>query len=247
MIRALRTLGWVEAKLYVREPITLVFAFAFPVIVLFVMAEIFGSSKHDVDFRNASGIDYYLPAYIGIVIAALAVVTLPVHLAGYRERGVLRRLRASAASPLAVLGAQVGVTVAVAAMGSAVLAVAGFVVYRASAPSSVPQLLLAFAISAVAFAAVGLFLAGMARTGRAAQGVGLILFFVMMMLSGAGPPRTVMTEAMRRVGDFLPLTPVIKVLQDAWMGYGIDAVAYLTMVAWGVVAGALALRLLRSS
>jgi hypothetical protein len=53
-------------------------------------------------------------------------------------------------------------------------------------------------------------------------GVGLGLFFVMVMLSGAGPPFEVMTGFMRHVNDILPLTYVTRVLQAPWLGTGLS-------------------------
>ncbi len=51
--------------------------------------------------------------------------------------------------------------------------------------------------------------------------LGLGLFFVMMMLSGAGPPFEVMTGVMRHVSDILPLTYVTRILQAPWLGTGL--------------------------
>jgi ABC-2 type transport system permease protein len=39
------------------------------------------------------------------------------------------------------------------------------------------------------FASIGVFLGAVLPTARAVQGAGLALFFVMMMISGSGPPR----------------------------------------------------------
>ena len=44
-LRTLLKLTWLELKLFLREPTTLVFTFAFPVVILFVMGEIFGSRR----------------------------------------------------------------------------------------------------------------------------------------------------------------------------------------------------------
>ena len=41
---ALRKLAWIELKLFMREPTTIVFTFAFPIVLLFVLGEIFGSA-----------------------------------------------------------------------------------------------------------------------------------------------------------------------------------------------------------
>ena len=67
------------------------------------------------------------------------------------------------------------------------------------------------------FASLGILLSCI-PTSRGALGAGLGLFFVMMMLSGAGPPFEVMTSVMRDVSNVLPLTYVNRVLQAPWLG-----------------------------
>jgi len=219
MMKTLAKLLWVEVKLFVREPIAVVFAFAFPLVVLLVLAGVFGSQP-DADFGGIAGIDYYVPGYLAVVIASVGLIALPVHLASLRERGVLRRLRASSVSMTSVLGAQTVVHVAMAALGGAVLLVAASLVYDVHAPSSVAGVALGFAVGALGFVALGLLLGSLAPTARAAQAVGLVLFFPMWLLSGAGPPRGVMTQAMRQLSDVLPLTRVVTAIQEPWLGTG---------------------------
>ena len=89
-MRTLAKLTWVELKLFTREPITVIFTFALPFMFLFVMGEVFGKTPADPQaFRGVGAMNYYTPAYIGLVMAAIGLISLPVHLAGYRERGVL--------------------------------------------------------------------------------------------------------------------------------------------------------------
>ena len=57
---------------------------------------------------------------------------------------------------------------------------------------------------------------------RAAQGIGLILFFVMMFLSGTAPPVEVMSDVMLGIGKALPLYHAALALQDAWNGLGVN-------------------------
>src|SRR3990172_6722849 len=108
-MQTLRKMAWVEVKLLVREPLTLVFTFAFPLLVLLVLGQVFGNAP-DVEqpevFRGVGPMDYYLPGYIGLSIAAIGLIALPVHLASYRERGVLKRFRASGVSPGTVVSGQ---------------------------------------------------------------------------------------------------------------------------------------------
>ncbi len=56
--------------------------------------------------------------------------------------------------------------------------------------------------------------------------LGLGLFFVMMMLSGAGPPFEVMTDVMRHVSDILPLTYVTRSCRHRGWGRGSPGVTW---------------------
>ena len=246
-MRTLAKLTWVEMKLFVREPITMVFTFALPVIFLFVMGGVFGNTP-DPDgqiYRGFGPMDYYVPAYIGLVIASIGVVSLPVHLTAYRERGVLRRLRASSISVWSVLGSQVVVSFVIAVLGGILLTVIALLTYDASLPESVALTLPAFVLSTLSFAALGFFLGAVLPTTRSAQGIGLILFFVMLILAGAGPPPEVMTEAMRLIGDITPLKYVILSLQDPWLGLGWNLKASLIVASIMLGAALLSVRFFR--
>jgi ABC-2 type transport system permease protein len=220
-MRTLAKLTWIEVKLFAREPIAVVFAFAFPLVVLLVLAGVF--SQPDTALGGFTGIDYYIPGYLAVVIASIGLIGLPVHLASLRERGVLRRLRASSVSVASVFGAQTAVNVAMAGLGGVVLLVAASLVYDVHAPASMAGVALGFVVGALSFVALGFLLGSLAPTARTAQGIGLVLFFPMWLLSGAGPPRGVMTQTMRQLSDVLPLTRVVTAIQEPWLGTGSNA------------------------
>jgi ABC-2 type transport system permease protein len=52
---------WIELKLFVREPVTMVFTFALPLIFLFVLGGIFGHMKGENLFRGVEPMIYYTP------------------------------------------------------------------------------------------------------------------------------------------------------------------------------------------
>jgi len=249
-MRTLRKLTWVEIKLFVREPITVIFTLALPIIFLFVMGGVFGNEPDTGDggtivFRGVGPLDYYIPAYFGLVIMAIGTVALPVHLTGYRERGILRRLRASSISIWSVLGSQLVVSFVIAVLGSILVFILGLLVYDPSLPQEYGLLVLAFLLGLVSFTASGFFLGAVLPSTRAAQGLGLILFFVMMILGGAGPPPEVLTGAMDTVGMITPLRHVILILQDPYLGFGWNQNASLIVAGIAVVATALAARFFR--
>ena len=147
----------------------------------------------------------------------MGLLALPVHLAHYREDGVLRRLRASAARPWVILGAQLLVTFLISLMGSALIIAMAALVYHIHAPHSPVGFFGAWLLCGALFSALGVLLASI-PSSRGALSAGLGLFFTMMMLSGAGPPPEVLTGAMHWVSNLLPLTYMLRLLQDPWLG-----------------------------
>lgn len=247
-MRLLLKLTWVEVKLFAREPLALIFAFAFPFFVLIVLAGVFGNevdAEEPEVWRGVGPTTYYVPAYVGLVMASIGLISLPLHLAGYRERGVLRRFRASGVPAWVVLSSQAIVSVGMAIIGAVSVTVLALTAYGTEGPEDVAGVLAAFVLSIAAFAAIGLALGALLPTARAAQGAGLLLFFVMMFLSGAGPPREVLGAGMKVFSDWLPLTHVILVLQGPWLGLGWDWPAALAVLAMFVAAGAVALSTFR--
>jgi ABC-2 type transport system permease protein len=240
-------LTWLEVKLFLREPLAVIFAFAFPFFVLFVLSGVFGSEMPDNEedlriWRGVAPTQYYLPAYVGLVMASIGLISVPLRLAAYREQGILRRYRAAGIPLPALLLSQVLVALGMATIGAIGITIASAAMYGTDPPESWPGVLAAYVLSGLAFAALGLLLGGILPTSRAAQGAGLTLFFVMMFISGAGPPREVLTSGMRAFSNVLPLTHVILALQDPWLGYGWDwsalgitagiLVASLAIAAW---------------
>jgi ABC-2 type transport system permease protein len=242
-------LAWVETKLLVREPLTLVFSFGFPLVTMFVLAEVFGNSVEGRDepaFRNVGAIDYYVPAYVALVIASIGLISLPVHLAGYRERGFLRRLRASELELRSLLTAHALVSLALGLLTSFVMAAVAYGVYGNALPKSWLGVIAAAAFVSLTFTAIGVLLGLLLPTARVAQIVGLILFFVMMMISGAGPPPEVLSGPLRVIADGLPLTYGIRLIQDPWLGFAWEGRALLVTAGFLLGAVALALRPIRS-
>ena len=141
-MRTLAKLTWVEMKLFVREPITVVFTLALPVMILYVLTEVFGTTPDTGEnggiavFRGVSPTDYYVPAYIGLVLSSIGVISMPVHLAGYREQGVIRRFRASSIAMWSVFGAQIAVNFVIAVLGAILLTVLAILTKDAALPKN---------------------------------------------------------------------------------------------------------------
>lgn len=207
----------IETKLFLREPLTVVFTLALPVLFLFVMGGVFGNKPNPAYYRGAGPLDYYVPGYCALVWASVGLLALPVHLVRYREDGVLRRLRASAAPPWTLFGAQIAVSFFISLAGSVLVLGLATIAYRIHFPHSMAGFAGAWLLTGVLFCALGLLLSAI-PSSRGALGAGFGLFFVMMLLSGAGPPPEVLTGALHSVSNLLPLTYMLRLIQDPWLG-----------------------------
>jgi ABC-2 type transport system permease protein len=228
-VRVLWTSSWTEAKLFAREPMTVIFTLVLPLLFLLVLGGVFGNKPNSA-WQGQGPVNFYVPAYLGLVWASVGLLALPVHLVRYREDGVLRRLRASAAPKWAIFGSQALVASAIALAGGALLIATAVLTYHIRAPQSPAGVLGAWLLAGVVFSSLGILLSCIA-TSRGALGAGLGLFFVMMMLSGSGPPFKVMSAPLRDVSNVLPLTFVTRILEAPWLG---------TSLAWsdvGIAAG----------
>jgi ABC-2 type transport system permease protein len=223
----------------------MVFTFALPVVFLLVMGGVFGN-KPDTSklgiYRGVGAANYYNPAYIALVLASIGIVAMPVHLTAYRERRVLKRLHASSISVWNVIGSQILVAFVIAILGSILLTVISMVCFKTNPPQMWGLLILAFILGTLCFTSLGVLLGAILPNTRAAQGIGLLLFFVMMILGGAGPPREVMSTVMLAVSNITPVWYVIQLLQEPWLGFGWQVHASLIVGGITIVATALSVK-----
>lgn len=133
----------------------------------------------------------------------------------------------------------------IATLGSVLIVAIAFPVHSLTFSGSVIQVLAAFILGTLSFAAIGFLLGAILPSPRAAQGLGLILFFVMLILGGAGPPPEVLTGALDFIGNITPLRHVIYLIQDPWLGFGWNGQASLITTGILVVAAVLSARFFR--
>jgi ABC-2 type transport system permease protein len=217
MMKSLLKMTWMETKLFLREPVGAFFTLVFPLMMLFLFGSIYGNEPSDY-FNGYGTIDISVPAYTAMIIATTGLVGLTITMAAYRENGVLRRLRTTPVSPLVVLSAQVIVLFLMTSLGMVLLIVAGKLVYQMRFDGDVFSVLAGFVLCTLSFFGLGFILAGLMPSARTAQVVGMVLLYPMLFLSGAGFPRELLPEAIKKISTFLPLTYVVNLLRGLWVG-----------------------------
>jgi ABC-2 type transport system permease protein len=232
----------VETRLFFREPGIWPLTILLPTIVLVVVGLLFGV-KPDPELGGLRWIDIFAPSMVVMTLAVLGVNTLPGRLVKYREKGVLRRLSTTPASPRSLLVAQLVVNMGVAVIALVLLIVVGNVMFQIPFPKDPIGFAVAFLLGMSALFALGLLVAAVAPTAGIASALFVPLFALVMFLGGVYLPRMMLPEFLIRIGDYTP--PGIQALLDAWSGTPPQLTQLAAMVVITILAGAAAAKRFR--
>lgn len=238
------TLVRAELRLFLREPLLVFFTLAFPSILLIILGSVDDFRRPSADMGGARPIDLYVPIAVTLVLGMLALQSTPNVLAGYRERGVLRRLSTTPLRPWKLLVAQLTVSLLSAAVSVLLILSVGRLAFDVPLPAHlafVPALVL----TAAAIFSVGLVIAAIAPSGKTGNAIGTLAFFPTMFFAGLWAPRESMSPLLRRIGDVTPLGAGEQALHDAAAGGWPHAGALAVLVAYVLVFGLAAARLFR--
>ena len=98
----------------------------------------------------------------------------------------------------------------------------------------------------VSMFSIGMMVGGMAPNTKMAGIIASILYFPMLIFSGATLPYEVMPNALQKTVDILPLTQGIKLLKASSLGLGIDinviVAPAIIMTGIAVISAAVAIR-----
>jgi ABC-2 type transport system permease protein len=232
----------VETRLFLREKIALLGVFALPLGLVIAFGQIPGFGQAQKDLSGQIGTEYIAALGVAIVLVSLGLQGVPMVIAQYRERGILRRLGVTPVRPLTLLVAKLAVWAAAAVVSTGFIIAVGRLAFHAPTPVEPGWFVLSFLLGMAALFALGMLVTTVAPTARSATGLGMALFFPNMFLAGTYSPTENMSPALRQIGNFTPLGSAFHAIRDSWMGID-PRLEYLgIMAAWAVVAGVLAAR-----
>ncbi|MFD3883755.1 ABC transporter permease [Streptomyces microflavus] len=234
-----------EARLFLREPGSLFWVFAFPSVLLVILGFVPAFKEAHDDLGGRRVIDLYVPISILLAMITAGVQAMPPVLTAYRERGILRRMSATPVRPSALLAAQILLHGA-ACLGSALLVtVVGRTAYGVPLPGQPAGYLLALLLSAAAALTLGATICALSRTAKAATAVGSVAYLVMMFTAGVWLPVQAMPDILRRVVEITPFGAASQALEQAASGSWPGWIHLGVLALWTAVTGVAASRMFR--
>jgi len=244
--RALRKLIASEGKLAWREPVGIVLGLGVPVMLLVIFGLSSGFQKRIVATNPTTYRTAYVPILIGLVLTLIALISLPIPIVVQRERAFLRRLSTTPVAPLWLLAAQVAVNLVLALVAMVLIVAGSALFFGVHAPSQVAGFILSALLATACLFALGLVIAAIAPSERAAGAIGSALLFPLMFFAGLWQPsQTVTPSVMHDISNLTPLGAAVHAMLNSMQGTFPTIGSLAVMAAWAAISTIAAVKLFR--
>ncbi|WIV12093.1 ABC transporter permease [Proteiniborus sp. MB09-C3] len=242
-MRTFKTLLKTEGRLSLRGMDMFIFAICMPVVVVIILGVIFGD-KPAFEGAEYTFLEQSFGAISTIAICAGGVMGLPLVVSSYRSRKILKRFKVTPTSPALILTVQV-IIYSLYSIASLILVYTTETIFFGyQLHGSWLQFLGAYLLVMLSTFSIGLLVGGIAPNMKIASAIASLLYFPMLIFSGATLPYEVMPIALQKVADILPLTQGIKLLKTASLGLPMDSafIPIVVMIAIAVICIGISLR-----
>ncbi len=211
-MNAYLTQTWINLKLTYRDKVVLFFNYAFPLIFFFVFAGLYKAER-------GGAIVQVLTMVMTIGILGTGFFGAGIRAVQDRELGILRRFKVAPidAGPILISSMVTGLVNYLPV--ALVMILLSHYLYGMPFPQRWLSLLVFISLGVVAFRAIGLIIASVVNSAQESQILIQLLYFPMLMLSGATIPISFLPDWLQIVSQFLPSTHLITSMQ-AILGRG---------------------------
>jgi ABC-2 type transport system permease protein len=233
-----------ESRLLSREGAALVFGAVLPLAAIVVMSAIPAAREPLAGFGGLSVVRTYQPTILLFATSVLGLTVMPAILGGYRQAGILRRLRTTPASPATLLAALFTVVAAVGLLvGALIVAIPALA--GAGLPKHLGWFALAGLLSLLAFLALGTVLAAVVGSPQVAAGLGNVVAALMWFSAGLWLPRRLFPDWLVTLTDLVPGGAAAQAMLDATVGVQPSWQPFVVLAAWTVAGALVAVRTFR--
>ena len=211
-----------ELKLSVRDMNMVIFAVIMPLVIFLILGIIYGT-KPAYDGADHTFLEQSFGAVSAVAICAGGLMGLPLAVSGLQEMKILKRLRVTPVSPVFVLGVELSMYIVYCVVSLVTLAAAALL-WGVQLRGSPLRFLGSWALTMLSTLSVGMLAGGVAKDTKQASVIASILYFPMLIFSGATLPIEVMPKAMQKIVRFFPLTQGLTMMKNAFLGIGSGSV-----------------------
>ncbi|MEA4961470.1 ABC transporter permease [Lutispora sp.] len=222
-MKAFSTLFKTELKLSLRGMDMFIFAICMPVIVMVILGIIYGD-KLAFEGAGYTFLQQSFGAVATIAICAGGVMGLPLVVSDYRHKKILKRFKVTPINPALILAVHVAIYALYSVLSLLLVYGTAAVFFGYQLRGSWLQFLGAYFLVMLSMFSIGLLVGGVAPDIRTASVLASILYFPMLIFSGATLPYEVMPSALQKAADLLPLTQGIKLLKAVSLGLPVNGV-----------------------
>lgn len=221
-----------EWKLNVRNMNMVIFAVIMPLVVLVILGFVYGT-KPAYEHANYTFLEQSFGALSTISICAGGLMGLPLVISEYRERKILKRFKVTPISPVMLLAVEFLIYVIYCILSILILSFAAAVFWKVRLLGSFAAFLGSWLLTMVSTLSIGMLVGGIAKDTKSASVIACILYFPILLFSGATLPFEVMPEIMQKIISYFPLTQGIQLMKAAFLGLPVTNV-YLPLIVMGV-------------
>lgn len=202
-----------ELKLSLRGMDMFIFAICMPVVVTILIGLIYGN-KPAFDGAEYTFLEQSFGAISTVAICAGGVMGLPLVISEYRKRNILKRFKVTPISPAMILSVQIVIYALYAIISLVLVYITSNLFFDFNFRGSWVKFLGSYFLVMASMFSIGLMVGWIAKNTKIASVIASILYFPMLIFSGATLPYEVMPKALQNISDILPLTQGIKILKD---------------------------------
>ena len=211
----------IELKLSLRGMDMFIFAICMPIVVLVTLGIIYGS-KPAFEGANYTFLEQSFGAITSIAICAGGVMGLPLVVSDYRGKYILKRFKVTPVDPILILLVQVTIYALYSLVSMISLFLVANLFFKFSMQGSILNFILGWLLVMISMFSIGIMVGGISKDSKIAGVIASVLYFPMLIFSGATIPYEVMPNIMKKIVDILPLTQGIKILKSAVLGQSIE-------------------------
>lgn len=216
-MKAFATILKTELKLSLRGMDMLIFAIFMPLVILVIIGLIYGN-KPAFEGADYTFVEQSFGALTSVSICAGGTMGLPLLVSDYRGKQILKRYKVTPVSPVTILLAEISMYFLYALVSLVSLFLVVNVFYKFEFRGNPFVFLAGWFIVIISLFSIGIMVGGIAKNSKSAGIVASLIYFPMLIFSGATLPYEVMPSPMQKIIDVLPLTHGIKILKSTTLG-----------------------------